>query len=127
MGVVENMKDFADLIKKVGDIELYRKILGLETEVLDLSRDKRRADEKIEELERTLKFKNELKFEDPYYWLEGDPAPYCPACWDSKRIAAHIVSVREIGHYDQHQCPSCKHVFDNGARTSPTRGLTSRS
>jgi len=71
MGVVENMKDVADLIKKIGDIELNRKILTLETEVLDLTRDKRRADEKVEELERALKFKNELKFKDPYYWREG--------------------------------------------------------
>jgi chaperonin cofactor prefoldin len=54
MGVVENMKDVSDLVKKFNDIELNRRILTLENEVLDLSRDKRRAEEKVEELERTL-------------------------------------------------------------------------
>jgi hypothetical protein len=50
MGVVENMKDVAELIKKLGDIGLNRRILNLENEVLDLAREKRRADEKVEEL-----------------------------------------------------------------------------
>jgi hypothetical protein len=47
MGVVENMKDVADLIKKIGDIELNRKILTLENEVLDLSREKRRLENQV--------------------------------------------------------------------------------
>ena len=41
------MKDVADLVKKFKDIELNRRILNLENEVLDLSRDKRRADARI--------------------------------------------------------------------------------
>jgi hypothetical protein len=49
MGIVENIKDAADLAKKIGDIELYRKIVHLEGEVMDLTRDKRQADLKIEE------------------------------------------------------------------------------
>jgi hypothetical protein len=35
MGVVENMKEVADLIKKIGDIELNRKIVNLEGELID--------------------------------------------------------------------------------------------
>jgi hypothetical protein len=38
MGVVENMKDFADLVKRIGDIELNRKILTLETGLKDSGR-----------------------------------------------------------------------------------------
>ena len=37
MGAVENIKDIADLVKKFNDIELNRRILNLENEVLDLS------------------------------------------------------------------------------------------
>jgi hypothetical protein len=36
MGIIENAKDIADLIKKAGDIELYRKICALEGEIIDL-------------------------------------------------------------------------------------------
>jgi hypothetical protein len=91
MGVVENMKDVADLIKKFGDIELNRRILKLEEEVMDLSRDRRRAEEKIEELELALKFKQDLRFSTPFYWLAGDRVPYCPVCWEDKKKAIHIV------------------------------------
>jgi rubrerythrin len=114
MGVVENMKDVADLVRKFNDIELNRRILKLEEEVLDLSRDKRRAEEKIEELERALKFKGELTFKDPYYWLEGDKSPYCAGCWDSKHLAVRVVTVTHPMLHNQKQCPSCKHVYEGG-------------
>ena len=39
----------ADLVKKFNDIELNRRILKLEEEVPDLSREKRRVEEKAEE------------------------------------------------------------------------------
>src|SRR5258708_8884635 len=94
MGAVENIKEVADIVKKFNDIELNRRILKLEDEVMDLTRDKRRADDKVEELQRALKFKGELKFKDPYYWLDGGPFPYSPGCWDAKNVAVHIVTVQ---------------------------------
>jgi hypothetical protein len=109
MGVIENMKDVAELVKKFGDIDLNRRILTLENEVLDLSRDKRRADEKAEELEQALKFKEKLTFRTPFYYLEGDPEPYCPGCWESKKAAIHVqinpMTARQM------QCPACKHLY----------------
>ena len=114
MGAVENIKEVADLVKKFNDIELNRRILKLEEEVIDLTRDKRRADDKVEELQRSLKFKSELKFKDPYYWLEGDLSPYCPGCWDAKRVPVHVVTVKHPMLQDQKQCPSCKHVYEGG-------------
>src|SRR6266851_10197076 len=85
MGVVENMRDVADLVKKFNDIELNRRILTLENEVLDLSRERRRAEEKVEELERALRFKAELIFNEPFYWVKGDKVPFCPTCWEGKK------------------------------------------
>jgi hypothetical protein len=55
MGAAEYVKDVAEFVKKFNDIELNRRILKLEEEVIDLTRDKRRPDNKIEELERALK------------------------------------------------------------------------
>jgi hypothetical protein len=113
MGAVENIKELADFVKKFNDIDLNRRILRLETEVLDLSRDKRRADEKIEDLERKLKFQKELIFKAPFYYLEGDETPHCPGCWETKRVGVHLSRVRlpELG--DQMQCPSCKHRYNS--------------
>jgi predicted nucleic acid-binding Zn-ribbon protein len=60
MGVVKNMKEVADLVKRFNDLDLNRRILTLENEVMDLSREKRRAEERIEELERTLRIKTRI-------------------------------------------------------------------
>jgi hypothetical protein len=62
MSAVEHVKEVAELIRKFNDIDLNKRILNLETEVIGLTRDKRRADERIEELERALKFQHELKY-----------------------------------------------------------------
>jgi hypothetical protein len=111
MGAVENIKELTDLVKKFNDIDLNRRILHLENEVLDLSRDKRRAEEKVEELERKLKFQKELTFKAPFYYLEGDDVPHCPGCWDTKRVGVHLSRVRLPGFGDQMQCPSCKNHY----------------
>jgi hypothetical protein len=110
MGAVENVKEVADLIKKFNDIDLNRRILNLENEVLDLSREKRRADERVDELERALRLQKQLTFKAPFYWLEGDDAPYCPGCWESKKLAVHLA--RNPIHVGQRVCPACKHAYD---------------
>jgi len=111
MGAVENMKEIADFVKKFNDIELNRRILNLENEVLDLSRDKRRAEEKAEELERMLRFKEKLNFGAPFYWLEKDRTPYCPACWEAKRVAVHVVFAFDNERDARFDCPTCKHMY----------------
>ncbi len=78
MGIVENIKDAADLAKKIGDIELYRKIVHLEGEVMDLTRDKRQADQKIEELQGKLALQGQMTFRQPFYFQDSDEVPVLP-------------------------------------------------
>jgi hypothetical protein len=111
MGAVENVKETADLIGKFHDIELNRRILKLEEEVLDLTREKRRAEDKVEELERALKFSREPKFKAPFYWLHGDNNPFCPGCWDSKHLAIHVTDSWDPVRYTHKECPACKHHY----------------
>lgn len=115
MGAVENVKEIADLIGKFHDIELNRRILKLEEEVLDLTRDKRRAEEKVEELQRSLKLKQELIFDEPFYWLKEDHIPFCPACWIDKQRAVHVTLFQEGTRFVRHICPLCKHNYDTPA------------
>jgi hypothetical protein len=120
MGAVENVKEIADLIGKFHDIELNRRILKLEEEVLDLSREKRRAEEKLEELERTLKFKGELVFKEPFYWLGTDQTPYCPVCWESEHKAVHVHFNNSHNAIQYWVCLNCEAQFS--ARGLPVRG-----
>ncbi len=111
MGILDEMKEVGDLIKKAGDIELYRRINKLEGEVIDLSRDKRRAEEKVEELERALRFKGDSKFKEPFYYLEGDKTPYCPVCWEDEHKAVHAVYRNTHNAIQYWDCPNCDAKF----------------
>jgi hypothetical protein len=111
MGVIEDVGSIAELIKKIGDIELYRQIVTLETKVRELSRDKMRSDDRVVELETMLKFKEELTFKDGLYWLKGDETPFCPACWDAKKLAIRIKRLILPSHGYRLQCPNCQTFY----------------
>lgn len=111
MGAVENVREFSEFVKKFNDIELNRRILNLEEEVLDLSRGKRRGEERIEELERALKFSKELVLRDGFYWVEGDSTGFCTACWDAKHLAVHVKRLPLPVHHHRFQCPHCETLY----------------
>jgi hypothetical protein len=114
VGILEEVKEVADLIKKVGDADLYRKIVNLEGEVFKLARDNRHLQQQIESLQEALALSKKFSFKDPYYWVEGDSAPYCPACWDTKKLATNIVTIAHPMLHTQKQCPSCGHIYEGG-------------
>jgi hypothetical protein len=118
MGILENIKDAADLAKKVGDIELYRKIVHLEGEVMDLTRERRQAEQKIEELEKKLAVKAEMTFEVPFYYRKGDEAPFCPRCFEKDTQAVHVILQFNNEERTRWNCPDCKqsYVIEKGIK-----------
>jgi hypothetical protein len=111
VGVIENMKEVADLVKQIGDIDLNRKIVNLEREVHDLTREKIRLETKLHEADQLLKLKQSLTFREPFYRLEGDNTPYCPACWEAGQKAVHVVFGFDNSETIRWDCPSCKHMY----------------
>jgi hypothetical protein len=107
MGVLDNVKEVADLVKKMGDIDLYRKIVHAEGEVMELTRQLRSAEERVRELEGTLLFKDKLAFKAPYYFAEGDIVPYCPRCWEGDKRAIHLVLIFTNTERTRYDCPQC--------------------
>jgi hypothetical protein len=104
--------DYSDglLVKKAGEIELYKKISAAEDEVRELTREKRRLEDRVEELERALKLKNTMKFKAPFYYQEGDGVPFCHACCEKDGRAVHLVKNDEAEWY----CNVCKTFYDGG-------------
>jgi hypothetical protein len=87
----------------------YKKIVAAEDEVRELTRDKRRLEDEIEELRRAFRFKEEVVFKAPFYFQkEGDKTPYCPRCWEKDRHAVHVVSVWSQDTRTRWACPDCK-------------------
>lgn len=121
------MKEVADLVKRIGDIDLNRKIVALEGEVQDLTRAKRHLEIKIEEQERIIELKKDLKFDAPFYRLQGDPTPYCAACWEGKnQLAIHLEFSHDNHDETRWDCPHCSRMVllrKNGPRpTTMTPG-----
>lgn len=118
MGLVENLKNLADLTQKAGQLELYRQLVAAEGEARELARANRRLEDRVEELERTLRFKEEIVFKAPLYYLkEGDQTPYCARCWEEDRHAIHVTR----GSVDQGEvywnCPACQRGYLTGRRS----------
>jgi hypothetical protein len=113
MTAVDYVKNLSEFVKKFNDIELNRRILELEDEVLKLSRDKRNGEERIDELETALKFDKKLELKDGFYWAEGDNVGFCTACWDSSRKAIHVKRLPYPDKGHRYECPHCKTLFAN--------------
>jgi hypothetical protein len=111
MGVIENIKEIADLAKQLGDIDLNRKMLILEGEVHDLKRTNMRLETELEETRKLLKRRQELKYREPFYYEDSNPIPYCSACWKAKDIDIPLHFVFDRTDATRWDCPNCKHVY----------------
>ena len=111
MGIVDNVKELADLVKKIGDVELYRRIVELEGDVIELTRQIRVLEQQNEELRSKLELSAKLTFREPFYYAPNDPVPHCPRCFEVDRRAVHLnheFTNRQRTRYD---CKQCKQMF----------------
>jgi hypothetical protein len=119
MSVVENMKNLADQAKSTGQIELYKQLSEAEDAVREIARDKLRLQDRVEELERALRFKEEVVFKRPFYYLkQGDQTPYCPRCWEKDKQAVHVVVIWSEQGETRFDCPDCKSAYKVGSYRS---------
>ena len=61
MGIVENLKEAADVAKAIGNIDLYRKIVELEGEVIELTRENQQLRQNIDEQKRWLELGDDME------------------------------------------------------------------
>ena len=116
MGAIENIKEVADLVQKMGNIDLYRKIMTLEDEIFQLTRQLRDSILKNEQLEESLKFKGKMEHRPPFFFVAGDKIPYCPNCWEAGKQPVHMIN--QYGGGKRWDCPKCKLMIIPEADTS---------
>ena len=83
MNPIEQAKELVSLIQKIGDVDLYRKIVELQGEVVRLSARNVELEQKREELEAELRRKKSLRHVRSLYFADNDPIPFCPHCWET--------------------------------------------
>jgi hypothetical protein len=121
MGLLENVREIANVVREMGNLDLYRQILDLQAEVQQLTGDLLRKEElnrqknlQIRELEEKLRFDEKLVRDRDHYFEADDSGapkgrPYCSHCWEVDRIAVHIHS--DLGLATSGFCPRCKNKY----------------
>jgi len=69
MGAIDNVKEVAKLVKKLGNMELYQQILDLQGEIMDLTQANRELRENVQKLEDKLSQVKTMNFNSPFYLL----------------------------------------------------------
>jgi len=110
LSIISNAKEIADLVKKLGDIELYRKIIELEGEIIELTHEKRDVEEEIIALKTVINKTQEMNWKKPFYYTEGDDTPFCAPCWETKKIQVHLKFAGTL--MDAWKCPNCNVGFN---------------
>ncbi len=103
MGIISDAREIVDLVKKLGDAELYRKIVELEKEIIGLTYE-------VRELKEKLKLQGEIQWDGRIYWLikKDSPkdGPYCQLCQDRDQRLTRLQSAA-----DKWYCLGCKSIY----------------
>jgi len=111
MSTLENLKEIADLVKKMGNVDLYRRIIELEGEVIELTRVNRQLDEENHKMKGQLEFAERMKFVEPFWYSDGDLVPYCPNCWEAEKAGVHLTYKGHMAGGHRYDCAHCKTVY----------------
>lgn len=129
MSIIDNAKEIALVVKKFNDVELYRKIVDLQGEIVSVVGENRELHEEVDRLRESLKLKQDLVFEHNAYWLPGQggrrDGPFCSNCWDGDQTLRRM---HDYGVPNYARCPKCKdNVNITGVPNVPSSVLPHRS
>jgi hypothetical protein len=118
MGIIDNIKDIAELIKKYNNVELNQKIVDLYGEIFELKEDNLKSKEKIKFLEKEKEINEKIVFESPFYWLKDDEkkdGPYCQKCYDDNKKLIRLQDLKN-GAWE---CLACKNIVADSSYNPP--------
>ena len=113
MSLYDALKDVIGIAQKSDNIELYRQLLDLGAQALEMQAEIAALREENSELKRTRDLENEIQYHlDAYVTKTTDTIPikYCAACWVDKK---KLVPMQDVGMAN-YKCPLCQsHIVDN--------------
>lgn len=126
MGIIDNAKDIADLIKKMGNMELYEKIIDLRDQIFSLREENLKQKEQITQLKNQMSVKEKVTYEAPYYWTTTDEGqkdgPFCQKCYDKDSELIRLQDCKR-GTW---KCLSCSSVVRDSSYRPPQIKQTGR-
>ncbi len=112
MAIYEMIKDAASLVRKMDNIDLYKKLLDIGEQALDLQNENANLKKEIERLNDIKKIEEDIQPQiEPYFTLKSDKDVinryFCTTCWAREKTTIQM-------YYDGDRklmCPSCKTRF----------------
>ena len=72
MSILDNAKDVAKAVHEINNLELYQRVLNLHSDIVALVEENIRLRDENKDMKESLRLKDELKFQAPFYVREGD-------------------------------------------------------
>jgi uncharacterized C2H2 Zn-finger protein len=108
MAIVDDARKIADLVKEGGNVELYRKMVELEAEIVHLTTVCRDQGAALRRLRLREELIATLRFDVSFYTSRDGLELYCPRCVESDGAVVHVLPTPGVrkGHRVWH-CPQC--------------------
>lgn len=95
MGLYEGIKDVAKVIQQADNVELYKQLIDLSAQALDMQNDILRLSSENAELKKLREIESRIKrHQEPYITLSDDSELilYCSRCWDYEQKLIQVKS-----------------------------------
>ena len=105
MGLYEGIKDVAKVLQQADNIALYRQLLDLSAQALELQSEVARLTAENEELKKQKDIESKIqRHNEPIVTLIDSDVIYCAHCWDNER---KLIQVSTNEWKGQFVCPHC--------------------
>lgn len=125
MGLYEAVKDVAKLAQQADNIDLYRRLLDLSAQALDMQDEISKLKEENARLKRKQDLSSSIqRHKESFITLEGEEPMlrYCSHCWDADEKLVQLLCDEDAGSFG---CPHCKvqGVFDKAKNDAMYRQI----
>lgn len=113
MGLYEGIKDVATIMQQADNIDLYRQLLDLSSQALDMQAEIAKLREENRQLKRVAETEeNIVRHKTPYITLSNDSnnTCYCAVCWGKSKLLIQMFVGEDYGDY-QFSCRNCGNSF----------------
>ena len=118
MSFYDALKDVIRIAQKSDNIELYRQLLDLGNQAIEMQAEIMALREENAELKRVRDLENDIEYHlDAYVTNRTDriPIKYCAACWVDKK---KLVPMQDVGMAN-YKCPLCNSQIVDNEKHSP--------
>ena len=112
MGLYDAFKDVLNIAQKADNVELYRQLVDLSSQALELQVENTRLKEEISSLKKNKNIEEKKeRHQQPYLTLSNDTnnLKYCGLCWDRDR---KLIQMKELSEWDANNkklyCHNCQ-------------------